>query len=466
MTVLDEVADATALAGAIRSGACTAAEVLEETIRRAEAADRDLNLFSERLYERAHRRLAQPLEGPFAGVPYVIKDMFDLAGTVTGYGSRLRQVAPPATTTDEMIDALEAAGFVIIAKTTLGEFGYLPTTESLAHGVTRNPWNRQHSPGGSSGGSAAAVAAGVVFAADAADGGGSIRIPAACCGLFGLKPSRHRMIGRFPSSTPVDLVVHHGITRTVRDSANLLAATERTGPDRRYPPVGRVTGPGTERLRVGVVRSGLSGRLPTDEVAAAVDDTAALLAGLGHSVRSTGWPFDGHRFLADFATVWVVGARAVNDSVAHLLGPDACATYLEPYTQALGDAAEGMTEPDVDRALAGLRAAAAAYEEWFGELDVILSPVVMRTAVPVGFIDGTVEAGTLTERVAAFADVTMVHNAVGAPAMSVPAAMSTEGLPIGVHLAAAIGEERRLLELAFELEASRPWAGWRPPPAG
>lgn len=460
--------DATGLAERIAAGELSAVEALDAAIDRAERADEELNFFTERLYDTARARAEQidatPKSGmPFAGVPYLLKDMFDVEGTVTGFGSRLRSVTPPAAKNYAMVDALAAAGLNIFGKTTLGEFGYLPTTESIAHGISRNPWDTNRTPGGSSGGSAAAVAAGVVPMADAADGGGSIRIPAACCGLFGLKPSRKRMIGDFGADGTVHLVAQNCLSRTVRDTANLMAVTERTGTDAVYEPIGRVTGPGTQRLRIGIVETGLEGGPASADVAAALTNTTALLESLGHTVETTTWPFDATSFMTAFGAIWVHGAHKVNTAIEAAVGRDALSNVIEPYTIAIGDIGATVSADDVAAAVAAIDTTTLAYEQWFDSIDVLLAPVTMTAPIPVGEIDGVIDLDGITERVSSFVNTTMLQNATGAPAMSVPLAWTDAGLPIGMQFSGPLGSERRLLELAFELEAAQPWAQRTPP---
>jgi amidase len=223
-----DLPDATQLASMIRGGETSAAEAVDAAIRRAEAIQPQINFMVANMFAMARERAKAPLAGPFAGVPYLIKDLNDVTGVVTRYGSRATANAPPATGQSAYVDATFAAGVVSIGKSATPEHGYLPTTEPLAFDPTRNPWNTQRSSGGSSGGAAAAVAAGVVPMAHASDGGGSIRFPAANCGLVGLKPSRGRLISGEPGARPLDLGVQGVVSRTVRDTAGMFAATEET----------------------------------------------------------------------------------------------------------------------------------------------------------------------------------------------------------------------------------------------
>ncbi|EJL38418.1 amidase, Asp-tRNAAsn/Glu-tRNAGln amidotransferase A subunit [Caulobacter sp. AP07] len=458
-----EAPDGTELAAMIRRGDLTAVEAIDAAIARVEVLQPRLNFLVAETYERARDRAkAGGLSGPFAGVPYLIKDMFDVVGSTTRYGSRFSAALPPAGAQGPMIDALERAGLVLIGRSALGEFGFLPTTEPLAFGPTRSPWNPERTPGGSSGGAAAAVASGAVPMADAADGGGSIRIPASACGLFGLKPSRGRMVGDQMPAAGFDVTVQHGLTRTVRDSATLFAATERRDGSAAFAPVGVVTTANVRRLRVGLVPHGLNGRPADPQVQAGVDATVRLLAGLGHAVRPTDWPIDGREQGADFMTLWTNAAFDVTRLIRQMTGQPPDARQLEPFTLAMAEMAAAAPAGALDAARTRLRAVAAAYDRWFADFDVILSPVLTTPPIPIGQIAGDVPFETMFERLGRFSNYTTLHNIAGSPAMSVPLHWTDDGLPVGLQFAARAGDERTLFELAFELEAAQPWAHRRP----
>lgn len=462
------IADATETAAMIRRREISALEAIDAAIARAEALQPKLNFMVTPLFELARERArefdkAGKLTGPFAGVPYLVKDMYDVKGAVTRHGSRCTQGMPPATAQPPYVSALEAAGLVFIGKSALGEFGYLPTTEPLAFGPTRNPWNSALTPGGSSGGSAAAVAAGVLPFADAADGGGSIRIPASACGLFGLKPSRDRLIGTQPASGSFSLVAEHCLSRSVRDSAALFALTERTGANATLPPIGAVTGPSRRRLRIGYLVNSMNNRPPEAAVLTGLEATGKLLQDLGHHVEPTQWPFDGAAFSNDFSTLWISGVAGVIDLVRKVAGREPDESMLEPFTLAMGREAGKLPAGALAQAEGRLRAVAAAYDDWLARYDVILSPVLLQLPAPIGHIAGDVPFDTLVDRLFRFGDYTTLHNLAGAPAMSVPLHWTADNLPVGMQFAARMGQERVLFELAYELEAARPWAARRPP---
>lgn len=455
--------DGTELAAKIERKELSALEAIDSAIARAEAMNPKLNFLVSDTFERARDRArAGGLTGPFAGVPYLVKDMYDVAGVITRWGTRATAILPPATTDSPQVQAMEAAGLVIIGKTSLGEFGFLPTTEPLAFGPTRNPWDPTRTPGGSSGGSAVAVAAGVVPMADAADGGGSIRIPASACGLFGLKPSRGRMVGEQTPAAGYDVTVEHGLTRSVRDSARLFAAMERTGTNTPLPPVGVVAGPSSRRLRVGYLAVSMVGREPDPEVSDALDTTASLLEQLGHRVEPTVAPFDAGQFSQDFAALWAAAAAEVVALFRELATVEPDESMLEPLTLAMSRLSQDRGADDLDAVRARLDTIGPRYQQWFEELDVILSPVLAQPPVLVGAIAGDVTVEDMIDRLDSFAAYTPLHNIVGAPAMSVPLAWTDSGLPVGSHFAARTGDERSLFELAYELEEALPWGQHRP----
>ncbi|MDR7116061.1 amidase [Caulobacter sp. BE254] len=458
--------DAMQIADRIRTRAVSAVEVVEKAVRDAEALDGALGVLVTADFDRAidkARRLDQgqgDRDAPFAGVPFLVKDLNDYAGLPTRSGSRSMLGLPPAAAQDGYCDAFDRAGLVVIGKSATPEYGFLPTTEPVAFPPTRNPWNLAHSSGGSSGGAAAATAAGIVPFAHANDGGGSIRIPASCCGLFGLKPSRHRMPPSRPPLRAVDLAVEHCVSRSVRDSAALFAATEQAaGP---LPAVGLVAGPSQRRLRVGLVTETQLGVQPDAEVRAAAEAAAKLMESLGHQVEPARWPTNGPVFALDFLAIWASGAAELVDFVTQTLGRRPDETVLEPFTLALAELFGGLPEGGLAQSVARLNADAQAYDRWFDRYDVILSPVLGQPPAPLGWVVPTVSIPDLTERLNAYVGYTTLHNVAGAPAMSVPLHWTADGLPVGVQFAARAGAERTLFELAYELEAAQPWA-WRRP---
>jgi amidase len=458
--------DATETAARIRRGEITAAEVVETAIRRTEALQGTLNIIVNSDFDRAlaKARAGTPA-GPFGGVPFLVKDLVDYKGLPSRGGSQSRRFAPPATTQEPNIDAFDRAGLVTLGKSATPEFGFLPTTEPLATGVTRNPWDLSRSSGGSSGGSSVAVAAGIVPVAHATDGGGSIRIPAAHCGLFGLKPSRGRIVGTEGQRTILDFGVENVVSRTVRDSAAMFALTESTAARAAFPPVGLVTGPAKRRLRVGVLLENSLGHSPTPDVVMATDHAAKLAGGLGHHVDRTHLPYDGGQFMQDFLLFWANGAARNADGAARDLGRAPDSRDLEPFSLGLVEMARKAGPAAMGPVLQRLQANALAYDTWFAayQFDVVLSPVLSSGPPLLGEIGPLVAFDTLVARLLEYVGYTPIHNIAGAPAMSVPLYWTEAGLPIGTQFAARAGNEQMLFELAYELEQAAPWAQRVPP---
>jgi len=453
--------DATETAAAIRSGAASALEVTDAAIARAEALNPQLNFLVAEDFDRARDRARAPLgNGPFAGVPYLIKDLDDYVGLPTRLGTRSTAGLPAATGQSPLIDGMIAAGLNPIGKSSTPEHGFLPTTEPLAFGPTRNPWDPARSSGGSSGGAGAATAAHVVPFAHASDGGGSIRIPASCCGLFGLKPSRGRTLATDPGHFPIPLSVQLCVSRSVRDSATLLAAVEAK--DSGLPPVGLVTGPSTRRLRVGLVLDSVSGGAPDADVAGAITGMAKLLTDLGHQVEPTAWPAEVLAMGDAFLLTWSQGAANLMAETGARLGHAPGLDEVEPFSLAMATIVAGAPAGAVDQAVAYLNGLRAPYDAWLARYDVILSPVLSAPPPELGWLAPDLPVEPMAERLTSYVGYTTVDNVVGAPAMSVPGAWSAAGLPIGAQFHAAVGGEAALLALAFELEAARPWAGRRP----
>jgi len=458
--------DATETAARIRRGELAPLEAVRTAIDRTLALQPRLNFLVQSDFDRALAAAARnPSAGPFPGVPFLVKDLDDYAGLPTRSGSRSQLTLPPAAANAPLVEAfVQRAGVVVIGKSSTPEYGFLPTTEPLAFGPTRNPWDPTRSSGGSSGGAAVAVAAGVVPFAHASDGGGSIRIPASCCGLFGLKPSRGRMVGARGHTNISDLSVNHVLTRSVRDSAAMFALTEDSGPGAQLPAVGLVSAPIRRRLRVGLVMDGMAGHAPSPEVRTAIQSTVRLLESLGHDVVETRWP-TGPEFINDFLLLWASGAAQLADGVAKAAGRQALPALLEPFSLGMAQMYAKAPAGALDAALKRLHAAAMAYDPWLvgAQFDVVLSPVLGQPPPPLGFVGPEVPFDALVQRLIEYVGYTTYHNVVGAPAMSVPLHWTPSGLPVGSQFAARVGHEQLLFQLAYQLEAAQPWAGRIPP---
>jgi amidase len=449
--------DATGVAARIRSGEITATEALDAAIARSDRVNGELNFVATPAIEYARARTAEALSGPFAGVPTLIKDLMPVTGLLVKYGCRAF-ANNVATEQPPYMDALLAAGLLPFGKSTTPEFGLTATTEPLLGGATKNPWDVTRSSGGSSGGAAVAVAARVVPIAHASDGGGSIRIPASCNGLFGLKPSRGRSVAGGRPESGMSISVNGCVSRSVRDTAAWLAATEASGDGAAFAPVGVVEGANTQRLRIALHVPDFRGIEPDAEVRAATEAAAALCRELGHTVTEARPTLDGEQFSADFIMLWAAGAAEVVQLVQSQAGQTPLDQLLEPLT--LGLAQHFQTQgglPALQASIARLTQAEAAYAAFFANHDVLLTPVLAKPPVPLGEIAPTLGMAGF-DRVRDYVGYTPLQNVAGAPAMSVPLAWSQGGLPIGAHFSAAKGAERTLLELAYELESARPWA--------
>ncbi|CAM5616171.1 amidase [Streptomyces tanashiensis] len=442
--------DAVGLADAIRRGEVGAHEAARDAAERVRAVEERLHAVQAHAETPAHGT-----GGTFAGVPTFVKDNTDYRGLPTGHGSAAftpraaRRHAPFA-------GQFLSTGVTVLGKTRLPEFGFSPTTEYETSEPVRNPWNPDHSAGGSSGGSAALVAAGAVPIAHANDGGGSIRIPAACCGLVGLKPTRGRVVPNDQSHRlPLDLVADGIVSRSVRDTAAFLAGAETYWRNPKLPPVGLVEGPSGRRLRIGFLLDSPSGVASDAATREAVTETVATLERLGHTVEPVEIAID-PRFTEDFLTYWgmlsfllgATGRTLGTDFDRHrmdALSRGLRATYLERWRSTPG-------------VLRRLKRTKVAYAAAFRGLDLLLTPVLAHPAPPIGHLAPTVPYPTLIERMLAYVAFTPIDNVVGTPSISLPSTRSTDdGRPIGVMFSGRPGSERTLLDVAFTLEADSPF---------
>ncbi|KAF0184616.1 MAG: amidase [Alphaproteobacteria bacterium] len=453
--------DAVGVAEKIRNKEFTPLEAVESAIARAEKIQPQLNFMVTDMFAHAREAAAKPQTGMFAGVPTLIKDLNDVTGFPTKFGSRAFAGAPPATAQTPYTNSIMASGVVPIGKSTTPEFGFTATTEPLLTGATLNPWNTKHSSGGSSGGSAAAVAAGVVPIAHASDGGGSIRIPASCCGLVGLKPSRGRHITDERDQGPVPISVNGCVSHSVRDTVAWLYSTQRTGDDKVFEPVGMIAGASARKLRIGVQIKTFLGKDPDTEVAGEIAKVAATLKQLGHDVREFKAPIDGAAFSDAFTLYWAGMALDIREQVKAKAPGVALEELLEPLSLGLADLAEKAGPAGMARAVATLQRTQRKYEGMFPGIDVLLTPVLAKPPALIGEYAPTLPFEkflTIQDYVA----YTPLINAVGAPAISLPLGMSSTGLPLGAHFAAKGGDEQTLIELAYQLEQALPWSGRKP----
>ena len=453
--------DATAQAEAVRAGRLTPEDLIDAAIARIERLNPLLNALSSTAFDAARRRArALTAEGDFAGVPTLLKDLLAYPGQPIGLGSRLMagRVAPAGS---PYTDALDAAGLLTIGKTTTSEFGLIGTTEPLATGATRNPWDLSRSTGGSSGGAAAAVASGMVPIAHASDGGGSIRGPASLCGVFGFKPSRWRTrFAGLPKEMPLAAILsEHCISRTVRDSATWLRATEAEDIATALPDAMVLAETPPYRLRIGCYDRDAFGNAPDAAAVAALEHTATLCRTLGHEVISVEGPrFDGRAAGSAVFDIMAASTAGMLDVLAPGLAPDTMAACLEPYTIMLVAHAKGFAPSRLEEAAAELSAAGEAAERAFDGVDILLSPTIPFTAFPLGVVSPDCPLTRLRAHFERSAGFTAAASLAGWPAMSVPLSWSVEGLPAGSHFAARVGEDALLFRLAFQLEKTAPWA--------
>jgi amidase len=442
-------ADTVALWQKLRSGECSVRELTEAVIARIEKVDPSLNAMAFRSYERARGAVSHG--NGLSGIPFLVKDNTDLAGLPTGHGSAA-VARRPAKKDGAYASQLLSTGLNVLGKTNLPEFGFNATTEPAHDEPTRNPWNPEFSSGGSSGGSAALVAAGAVPLAHANDGGGSIRIPAACCGLVGLKPTRerHRMTDQ-AKQLPINVLSEGVVTRTVRDTALFHAEMETVYANRRLPPIGRVEGPGNRRLRIGLMTDSINGHRTDDDTRQTVEATARLLERNGHIVESVAPPVK-PSFPEDFKLYW--GFLAF---MAEKLGWHAFGRGFRP--EKMDGLSKGLSRHyrhnmwRTPTMVARLKRTRHQYAHFFRTYDALISPVLGHTTPRIGYLSPDVPFETLFERLQAYASFTPYFNTAGGPALSMPMGRTADNVPIGVHIAAGHGHERLLLELGFELEA-------------
>ena len=447
-------ADAVEVARRIRDGEIQVSEAVEAAIARAERVNPALNALATPLFDSAREDARRVSGGAFAGVPSLVKDTDAVAGSPLLFGTRALP-RTPAAKSSAFVEQFLSLGFVNLGKTTLSEFGLTGTTEALVYGRTHNPWKPGFSPGGSSGGSAALVAAGVVPLAHANDGGGSTRIPASCCGLVGLKPSRGRLVDLEGAWLMPVRLQHQGmLSRSVRDTATFYAEAERVYRNRRLPEIGLVTRPG-RRLRIGFFAESHEHESADGECVAAVEKAALLCEGLGHDVERVKPPFD-ERFREDFLLLWSMMAFVIARFGKQLVHPELDPKRLDDFTHGLVRHFRSHMAK-APAAIRRLHAFARRQARQFDTYDVLMSPTLAKPPPEHGYIGPEVAFETSLDRMRSLVPFTPVQNVTGAPAISLPLSQSRSGLPIGIQLSAAMGAERTLLELAIELEEAQPW---------
>lgn len=465
--------DALGLAQLVRTRQASPGELLDEALRRADQRDPAIGAIVSSLEARARAAIDRGLpDGPFTGVPFLLKDLnTDIAGEVATHGCRFFADHRPVETA-EIVHRFDRSGLVTFGRTNSPEFGLSPTTEPLLHGPTRNPWNHDHSPGGSSGGAGAAVAAGIIPMAHATDGGGSIRIPAAANGLFGIKPTR----GRTPIGPPLGegwngMSIGHVVSRSVRDSAAALDAIAGSSVGEPYAapaPLGSyladvTTPPG--RQRIGVWRHGRPGIDTDPECIVAVERAADLLSDLGHEVVEAAPPIDWELVSAVQGPIMGAHVASVVAARAAELGREPGPDDLEPLTRIQVERAAATTVIEYARAQQAMQRLGRALGEFYTTVDAVVSPTLAQPPVPIGWLSGpTDEIATFGPRMASVAGFLGISNITGQPAMSVPLHWSPDGLPVGIQIVGRFGDEHTLFRLAGQLETAQPWWDRRPDP--
>lgn len=464
--------DALGLAALVRRKQVKPEELLEAAIERVERLNPRINALCHAFYDEARRCIAAGLPvGPLSGVPYLLKDLYALyAGQPTSNGSRFFQgfVADHDST---LTARLKAAGLVIFGKTNTPEFGLSTTTEPALFGPSRNPWSLMHSTGGSSGGAAAAVAARLLPAAHATDGGGSIRVPASCCGLYGLKPTR----GRNPAGPDVGegwagMSSAHAVTLSVRDSAALLDATAGPAMGDPYwaPPAGRrfleALDEPRPRLRIAVMTQAPADVPVHPACKAAVEDTARLLADLGHHVEVAAPQFDAGQLRRAARDIICANVRNGLEMRAKTLGREPRADDVEAITWAQAEQGRRLSGADYARATQTVHRISRQIQAFFERYDLLLTPTLAEPPLRLGELSmASTDLPAYLKRLLQFTPFAAMFNATGQPAASLPLAWSADGLPIGVQLVARFGDEASLLKVSAELEEARPWFDRRPP---
>jgi len=464
--------DGLGLADLVRRGEVKGIELLETVIERIEALNPKVNAVVTRMYDQARRAVKSGLPvGPFTGVPYLLKDLHLLyAGVPTTSGSRFfADFVPDHDST--MTVRLKQAGLVICAKTNTPEFGQATGTDPVLFGSTRNPWNPNISCGGSSGGAAAAVASGMVPMAHATDGGGSIRIPASYCGLFGLKPTRARTpygpdLGEGWSGASVG----HAVTRSVRDSAALLDVT--AGPDVgdpywAPPPSGSFldeVGLDPGKLRIALCTTSFTGS-PVDRVCIdAAQNAARLCQSIGHAVEDAQPQVEGAELREAQRIIAISNLRVTLDARARETGKPWTEENVERMTYISAKGVDQVSGADYARSIQAIHRAGRQVGRFFEKYDILLTPTMACAPLPLGQPDTMAsDAEVFRDPLMRTIGFTSLFNAAGNPAMSVPLYWSDAGLPIGIQFAGRFGDEATLLRLAAQLEKARPWAKRRPP---
>ena len=452
--------DGVGLANLLRKGELSVSEVVTTVEERLEKVEP--SLCSTEPYKKPSTDIRKAsVSGAFAGVPIFIKDNIDLLGYPTGQGTKAVSKPPIAKKNDPYIDQLLSLGFIPLGKSRMPEFGLNASTEFVNEEPTRNPWNPNYSAGASSGGAAALVSSGVVPIAHANDGGGSIRIPAACCGIVGLKPSRGRHVLSLASKAlPLDILSQGVLSRTVRDTAYFIHESEKYYRNESMPAVGLVEGPDTRPLRIGMITESFSAQSTDRETLQTLLRTAKTLEGMGHNIEEIALPST-ERFVEDFGLYWGFLAFSVTNFGKAMFGRSFDSSKLDDFTRGLSRmfAKKIYKAPLLFRRL---RKSIGQMDDLFQKYDVVLSPVLSHTTPKLGFLSPEQNFSELFEKLMNYSGFTPLNNITGTPAISLPLGRTTNGLPIGIQLAGRLGQESTLLKVSYALEEAMPWANHFP----
>lgn len=453
--------DAHAQAALVFRGELTPEELVEAAIRRIERIDPLVNAVSHRAYSAAIDRAQQiGLFGEMPGVPCLLKDSLPYVGMASQFGSRLFEDPEPDKIQFPFADRLDAAGLIQLGKTRIPEFSLLPTTEGGLAGPTRNPWALEHSPGGSSGGAAVAVATGMVPLAHGGDGGGSIRIPASCCGVVGFKPSRGTNLRARQFHFIEDLLVSDGlIAVTMRDT---IWAARTLRPDG-YLRSGTLNAE-SPSLRIAVCTRDLGGEKPDPDVETATLASARLCESLGHTVITIErHPAGSEEAQPLFRQLWLALARDLHQSLAQRFGVEDLNARIDPWLFGLAEEAKGLGPDDLEKCYSGIGRVCRATSAFFAEFDVLLTPVVGTPPPKLGHLAPERHYNDLRDDMFAYIGFTPLQNIAGLCSISLPIGHSRDGLPIGTMFSAAQGQDERLLNLCVQIEQADPWAARQPP---
>jgi amidase len=449
--------DAVGLVEKLRAGEVSPQELVEAAIARTEAVNPSLNGLAFEAFDRARVRAGarRAYGGYFDGVPSFIKDNVAVEGMPTMQGADAWDPRPMPSN-GEFARMFLATGLIPLGKTQMSEFGFSGSAEHPRIGPVRNPWNPDHTAGASSSGAGAFVAAGVVPIAHANDGGGSIRIPAACNGLVGLKPSRARLpLDKETARMPLHLVANGVVTRSVRDTAAFFRESERVYRNSKLTAIGDITHPGAQRLRIAMCTKSIL-RDASPEMRELTLKSAALLEELGHKVTEIDNPVPA-RFKDDFLAYWSFLAFAIVRGGRRMFGPSFDRTQLDNLTLGL-DRRAARNLHRIPLAIRRLSASRRITARLSSTYDALLMPTLAEVTPRIGYLDPTADYDQIIDRLVEWAAFTPLQNATGDPAISLPLGESSSGLPVGMMLSAVCGQEARLLELAYELEEARPWA--------